>query len=112
MRVALALGAMVVAAGCATPTPVERALEENAGALRAPRSVAGQLRLACTPAEATVVLDGVPQGSCSEFASEGLRLGEALHVVEVQKAGFATYRVEIQAGQARTSLKVDLAPTN
>ena len=97
---------------CATPSPVERVLAEHADELRASPVIEGDLHLACSPPDAEVLLGGVLQGRCEDFASRGLALGDEAQRLEVRKAGYATYSAQLFAGNARTRLKVELLPSN
>lgn len=91
-------------------SPVERTLAEHAGELRAAAATRPELRLQCQPADAEVLVDGVLQGLCSDFAEQGIGLDEAAHHVEVRKPGFSPFFTAVQAGRARTGLKVELRP--
>jgi len=101
---------LCVLAGCASTHPVERTLAEHSEELTVERRFAGDLKLDCSPKDAEVLLDGVLQGTCEDFADQLLRLDEADHVVEVGKIGFQPYRIVVQAGRTRTALKAQLAP--
>ncbi|RKH68051.1 PEGA domain-containing protein [Corallococcus aberystwythensis] len=73
----------------------------------------GDLVLRCEPADAQVLLDGVEQGTCTDFAgvSRSLRLGAAgFHQVVVKKRGFYPYTTYYEPSGARVTLKVKLRP--
>lgn len=72
----------------------------------------GDLRLMCQPEDAQVVLDGVPQGLCSDFSGRpaGLTVGSGMHRVEVTKEGFLPYVTYLSPSGARTSLGITLQP--
>jgi hypothetical protein len=99
-----------LACGCASPTPLERALERSAPGLSA-RPVPQGLSLRCLPAEAEVALDGVLQGTCADLEGRLLALPDGPHRLEVSRPGYASWRGEIAPGHARAMLQVDLAPS-
>lgn len=109
MRAAGLILAALLAACRTTTTPVERALAEHAAELRSVPGVRGEVRLRCSQADAQVLLDGVPAGRCDDFAG-GLKLEEGSHALEVRKAGFAPWSVQVEAGGTRTSLQAELVP--
>ncbi|RKH11017.1 PEGA domain-containing protein [Corallococcus sp. CA053C] len=99
--------------GCAAkqeqPATMARARELMASA----EGKRGDLVLRCEPEDAEVLLDGVQQGTCSDFSgvSRSLRLGEAgFHQVEVKKRGFWPYTTYYEPSGARVTLKVKLRP--
>lgn len=71
-----------------------------------------EMVLRCTPADAEVWLDGVPQGSCDDFDGEprALGLGQAARRVEVKKHGFQTWQSWTQADGTRVVMDVNLVP--
>jgi len=104
---------VVFAAGCASdPGMVERALAEHAEQFERAQQIAPALRLDCSEPDAEVLLDAVMQGHCSDFSTSGLALDDEAHHVEVRKAGFRPFFTQVQAGRARTSLRVELAALN
>ncbi|NOK16793.1 PEGA domain-containing protein [Corallococcus carmarthensis] len=73
----------------------------------------GDLVLRCEPSDAQVLLDGVEQGACSDFAgvSRSLRLNDSgFHQVVVKKRGFYPYTTYYEPSGARVTLKVKLRP--
>ena len=108
----LAMAAMLMASCAAKqeqPATVARA-EQLMSSNAAKR---GDLVLRCEPSDAQVLLDGVEQGTCSDFAgvSRSLRLGDSgFHHVEVKKRGFYPYTTYYQPSGARVTLKVKLRP--
>ena len=72
----------------------------------------GELVLKCTPPDAEVSLDGVSQGSCSDFNGEpsALKVGEKARRVEVKKSGFVTWESWLAADQTRVVMTVTLLP--
>lgn len=106
LLLALGLGA------CRTPNPVEAALAPHEAALRQARAVESGLALSCEPPEAEVLIDGVLQGSCADFAGRTWALTEGTHRVDVSRAGYRPYRAEVAPGRARTGLQVQLVPAN
>jgi hypothetical protein len=109
---ALALLA-ALGAGCAAkqdaPATVARA---NALLAASPRE-RGDLVLRCEPADAQVVVDGVEQGKCSDYAGDtrSLRLPDSgFHQVQVKKAGHWPYTTYYEPGGTRVTLRVKLRP--
>jgi hypothetical protein len=98
--------------GCVAGTPAwQQTLDQHRPELQG-RVVQG-VELSCTPEDAEVLLDGVPQGRCQELEPpHALTVDEALHRLEVVKPGFSPYRAELLAGNARTRLTVRLSPLN
>jgi hypothetical protein len=99
----------VLLAGCAAPSEVDRLLRQNEASLRSERPLAAGLLLRCAPNEAEVMLDGVLQGTCEDFAQRLLEMSDEGHRVEVRRAGFLTYEAQVAPGHARTRLEVTLA---
>ncbi|MBZ4373060.1 hypothetical protein [Corallococcus sp. AS-1-6] len=108
----LALAAMLAGACAAKqeqPATVARA-EQLMASNSAKR---GDLVLRCEPSDAQILLDGVEQGTCSDFSgvSRSLRLGDSdFHQVEVKKRGFYPYTTYYQPRGARVTLNVKLRP--
>nr|WP_244981604.1 PEGA domain-containing protein [Corallococcus exercitus] len=105
--------AAALTGGCAakqeSPATVARA-EQLMASSAAKR---GDLVLRCEPSDAQVLLDGVEQGTCNDFAgvSRSLRLVDSgFHQVEVKKRGFYPYTTYYEPGKARVTLKVKLRP--
>ncbi|MRI86577.1 PEGA domain-containing protein [Aggregicoccus sp. 17bor-14] len=100
---------------CASAPPGPSATVARArGLLEGSRSARGNVVLRCTPREAEVVLDGVPQGLCSDFeaASAALTLGEGLHSIEVRREGYWPYTTYVEPNGARTTLRAVLRPSS
>lgn len=100
---------LLAASACAAQAP------ELLPAVRAPAGGApsgGALVLRCTPADAEVWLDGVPQGTCEDFdgAPKGLALGKGARRVEVKKRGFEAWETYMDGGGTRVVMVVDLVP--
>ncbi len=72
----------------------------------------GDVQLHCDHADAEVLVDGVLQGRCEDFAGAPRRLpvGEGMHLIEVTKAGFARYQTYFQPSGARAILDIKLRP--
>ena len=70
------------------------------------------LKLSCDPTDAEVSLDGIPRGTCLDFAGEptGLKLPEGMHKVEVKKSGFWPYETYVDSSGTRAALTVKLSP--
>lgn len=88
-------------------------VERAQGALVEPTGRRGNVWLACEPAEAQIVLEGVLQGTCGALAGAGRGLtveGRSLHRLEVKLPGHQTYVTYIAPGGARATLSVRLVP--
>lgn len=72
-----------------------------------------ELVLACSPADAEVELDGVPQGTCEDFRGEprGLGLGKGMRRVQVKKQGYLPWNTVIETDGTRVMLTVALIST-
>ncbi|MFZ5470554.1 MAG: PEGA domain-containing protein [Myxococcota bacterium] len=100
------MGLVVSLGGCATRSQaVERA--EVLLARSQPRE--GQLVFSCQPSDAEVVVDGVPQGICTDYA-RGLEVGEGLHEIEVKKPGYWPYLTYYAPDGTRAALRITLRP--
>jgi len=108
IRGALAIAAALLLGCVAEPASVRRAREVVEGAM----ARQGDVGLSCEPADAAVEVDGVPRGSCADFAGEGrgLLLGTGMHRLEVKKEGYAPYLSYYAPGGARLQLSVRLSP--
>jgi hypothetical protein len=75
-------------------------------------ATSGRVFLRCTPSDAVVLLDGVQQGVCSDFAGEArsMRVGAGLHRVEVRKQGHLPFVAYCDPGVAAQRMDVSLAP--
>lgn len=111
MRRARAVAALL-AVGCANRPQLGGEVEAE----RAMRDVArstGDLHLSCSPADATVAVDGVPVGLCSDFVGQrGLQLGTRTRRLAVQKSGYYSYESVVQTDGTRLTLTVSLAPSS
>ena len=72
-----------------------------------------ELVLACSPADADVELDGVPQGTCDDFRGEpnGLGLAKGAHRVRVKKAGYLPWDTVVETDGTRVMMNVTLIST-
>lgn len=69
----------------------------------------GAVLLDCTPGDAEVLVDGVPQGRCDDFGGgRALKVGAGAHALEVRKSGYRPYRSVVSPGGARVGLEVTL----
>ncbi|GMT99462.1 hypothetical protein KH5H1_35810 [Corallococcus caeni] len=105
--------AVALTGGCATPSEQPATVARAEALMASNASKRGDLVLRCEPADAQVLLDGVEQGTCTDFAgvSRSLRLGDpGFHQVEVKKRGFYPYTTYYQPSGARVTLKVKLRP--
>ncbi len=96
--------------GCATPPagPLARPLVLPPARV----TTRSELVLRCTPADAEVSLDGVPQGTCADFDGEPATLGlgtGARHVV-VKKRGYLSWESLMQPDRTRVVMTVSLIP--
>ncbi len=99
--------ALLVALCSCAPRPLP--LEQAERAMRGARVQKGQLELRCDPVDAEISVDGVPQGTCADYAGAGLRVGEGLKRIEVKKPGYWPYQTYYEAGGARAVLTVTLS---
>ena len=69
-----------------------------------------ELVLRCVPSDAEVRLDGVPQGTCDDFAGapHGLALGSGARRIEVVKPGFEPWQRWMDADRTRVIMNVTL----
>ncbi len=111
-----ALLTVLCLAGCASAPPAERpawaAAFERLPARPPPEAYRSGVRLHCTPDDATLSVDGVPKGLCSDFARVPAQLkGEGkLHLLEVKKQGYQPYQTYFAPSGATVTLTVQLAP--
>lgn len=72
-----------------------------------------ELVLRCTPDDAEVALDGVPQGTCADFDGEPrtLGLGAGARHVRVKKRGYLPWESLMQADNTRVVMTVSLIPS-
>ena len=103
--------ALLASAGCSAQPVWQRALDGHTAELLE-RKASGVL-LACEPEDAEVLVDGVPQGTCQDLTPpHQIEMGEQSHSLEVHRPGYAPYRADLFAGNARTRLTVRLSPLN
>lgn len=69
-----------------------------------------ELVLSCTPADADVELDGVPQGTCEDFRGEprGLAMGKGVRRVQVKKQGYLPWDTVVETDGTRVVMNVTL----
>ena len=72
-----------------------------------------ELVLSCTPPDADVELDGVPQGTCEDFrgAPQGLAMGKGVRRVHVKKMGYLPWDTVVETDGTRVMLNVTLIST-
>lgn len=86
----------MLGACAATPRPTERS---------------GDLQISCSPGDALVSLDAVPQATCEELASgKGLQAGPGTHRVEVSKPGYWPKVSYYESDGLRATLRMHLVP--
>lgn len=105
------MGALVLLS-CASNTPAAMTQAGEGMAGQGIREWKNDLVLACDPADADVLLDGVPTGTCLDYSGDprALKLSDGLHKVEVKKSGFWPYETYVDSGGTRASLTVKLSP--
>ncbi|MBN8227860.1 PEGA domain-containing protein [Corallococcus macrosporus] len=99
--------------GCAAKQEQPASVARAESLMASSSAKRGDLVLRCEPSDAQVLLDGVEQGTCTDFAgvSRSLRLADSgFHQVEVKKRGFYPYTTYYEPGKARVTLKVKLRP--
>lgn len=99
----------VLASGCAPKSALVLASEAKLPPARV--TTKSELVLQCTPPDAEVELDGVPQGTCDDFdgAPRGLSLAsKGFQRVAVRKRGFLPWETVIETDGTRVALNVTL----
>ncbi|MDP1824714.1 MAG: hypothetical protein Q8L48_15775 [Archangium sp.] len=97
--------------GCAQAPNV---LTANAQKLATGRvTTKSELVLSCTPPDADVELDGVPQGTCEDFRGEprGLAMGKGVRRVQVKKQGYLPWDTVVETDGTRVVMNVTLIST-
>jgi hypothetical protein len=99
----------VAVSACAARPPV---IEKARAATREASMSEGDLKLKCSPLDAEVIVDGVTQGLCSDFAAPTatLTVGKGMHHIEVKKPGYLPYQTYFEPDGVRASVKVELKP--
>lgn len=98
-------------AGC---VPTSNVLTSSAGKLPPARvTTKSELVLACSPPDADVELDGVPQGTCEDFKGEprGLAMGKGVRRVQVKKQGYLPWDSVVETDGTRVMMNVTLIST-
>lgn len=104
-------GWALVLVGC---VPAQNVMTASAGKLPPARvTTKSELVLACTPADADVELDGVPQGTCEDFrgAPRGLAMGKGVRRVQVKKPGYLPWDTVVETDGTRVMMNVTLIST-
>jgi hypothetical protein len=100
-------------AACAAPTGQAAMFSRAGEGLAAAEGRTGDLKLACSPDDSQVWLDGVPMGSCLEYSGRrGLSLGQRMRKVEVRREGYRSFETFVEPDGTRAALTVTLAPSN
>ncbi len=97
--------------GCVQTSNV---LTASPGKLPAARvTTKSELVLSCTPPDADVELDGVPQGTCEDFRGvpQGLAMGKGVRRVQVKKVGYLPWDTVVETDGTRVMLNVTLIST-
>jgi hypothetical protein len=69
------------------------------------------LRMAGTPADATVIIDEEALGSLELVAAHGVALPLGVHHVTVKAAGYFPWDREVKAEEGKTPIRLDVALT-
>lgn len=105
--------AALLALGCAAPRAAPAGALEAERLLKSAAARSGDLRIRCSPDDATVALDGLSVGLCSDFAGQrGVALGKGVRHLAVRKTGYLPYESIVEADGTRISLTISLAPTS
>ena len=72
-----------------------------------------ELVLSCSPPDADVELDGVPQGTCDDFRGHprGLTLPRGARRVQVKKQGYLPWDTVVETDGTRVMMNVTLIST-
>lgn len=108
-----AVGLGLSLASCASPhTTTAHGWRSGDPDLAGLQQTSGNTRVNCTPADATVRIDGVRFGSAQDFDGRErlLPLAPGLHQVELSRQGFQTFSIELRGGAWRQTLGVTLDP--
>ena len=101
---------LLLFAGCAATERKRTEARAEELLTHAPKRT-GDLELHCVPDDAQVEVDGVPQGTCSDFDGDprSLQLGKGMHRVVVNKPGFRPYETYYQPSGAKAVLRIALS---
>jgi hypothetical protein len=90
----------LVLSACAAPAAEGRALGTS------------EVVFKCSVKDAVVSLDGVPQGTCADFAGEpkGLKVKKGAHHVEAKKDGLSPWESWVETDGTRVVVQVNLVP--
>ncbi len=104
----IALGALATACAAPAPPPPNPPKAAAPDARPSPPTT-GRIEIACEPESAKVLVDGQPQGLVSELAAKGgLELPLGLHRIEIAAEGYRTFRLELNLGAKRETIRVKL----
>jgi len=72
----------------------------------------GNLFILCEPEHAEILLDGIPQGSCLDYATQGLQIQESpvLRKIVVTQTGYWPYEAMVAIDRSKVNLRVQLHP--
>ena len=98
-------------AGCVQTSNVLTASSKKLPATRL--TTKSELVLSCTPPDADVELDGVPQGTCEDFRGvpQGLAMGKGVRRVQVKKQGYLPWDTVVETDGTRVMMNVTLIST-
>ena len=98
MILGLLAGSLVYIAACGFPTQTTFGVGNEGG-----------LRMLVIPDDAVVYVNGASMGPVNQYRGRTfIRLKNGKHVVEIQKAGYATYREEVFVSNNMVTLTVTL----
>lgn len=98
---------LVACAGCVSaPASLVPGLERPASMVRGK----SELVLRCVPADAEVLLDRVPQGTCQDFSGQprALAVGRGARHVTVQKRGYQGWDSVVEGDGTRMAVDISL----
>jgi hypothetical protein len=98
---------LLCCAACVSAEPELVPSMERAAPVQRQRS---ELVLRCTPPDAEVLLDGVPQGLCGDYGGQpkGLGLGSGTRRVVVRKSGYQSWDSLMVADGTRMTVDITL----
>lgn len=100
---------LALVASCASPAPPPPVHKAPAPDQGAPAVTTGRIEFACEPTTAMVTVDGQPRGTVGEIGPRGgLELERGLHRIEITADGYRTFRLELNLGEKRETIRVKL----
>lgn len=95
---------------CAACVAAEPELVPSVARVGSSQKQRSELVLRCTPGDAEVLLDGVPQGTCGDYGGQpkGLSLGVGPRRVAVRKSGYQSWESLMVADGTRMTVDITL----